>query len=135
MDDDPDDLATAFFAQQAAKERKKVTLPTDDWVRVIEANNSKLGGKNGSTCHDTGPPDAASWLVTKMPSAAKYHTDDGTGDRRGGIIGIILDSDKNCNMPLKRGAENDAHASASKDDIRQRLKEQLVQNLFDKIRD
>ncbi|KAL3812139.1 hypothetical protein ACHAXA_001846 [Cyclostephanos tholiformis] len=35
MDEDPDELAAAFFARQSEKERAKTILPIDDWTRVI----------------------------------------------------------------------------------------------------
>ena len=85
---DPDDLAAAFFAQQAAKEQKKVTLPTSDWVHVIEARraadvsvgdgdakvevddgaaNSNSNSDKDSTAMRSMDPE--SWLVTTMPAA------------------------------------------------------------------
>ena len=99
MDDDPDDLAAAFFAQQAAKEKAKATLPTEDWIRVIDVvksrksddvddassgQPSKLAGGDSR-----GSIDPASWLATKMPAAPKCHT------AVDGIGGIILDSSDN----------------------------------------
>ena len=35
MDDDPNDLAAAFFASQSAREEARATLPIDDWTRAI----------------------------------------------------------------------------------------------------
>jgi hypothetical protein len=35
MDEDPEDLAAAFFARQSEKERAKTILPIDDWKSVI----------------------------------------------------------------------------------------------------
>ena len=72
MDDDPDDLAAAFFAQQAAKEAKKTALPVKDWIRVIEDNN---------TSNDTTEQaiNAEKWLVTTLPNAKVDEANQGQG--------------------------------------------------------
>lgn len=37
MDYDPDDLAAAFFAQQAKKQQAESKLPIDEWAKTIHA--------------------------------------------------------------------------------------------------
>jgi len=87
MDEDPDNLAALFFANQAAKEKQKATLPTDDWVKVVEAvmKKRKLRGSNTSDVstsdgintnhssidHKTSGINASAWLVTTMPPTPK----------------------------------------------------------------
>lgn len=132
MDDDPDDLAAAFFAQEAAKEKAKATLPTDDWISVIEANKSIGGGGAAGDCGGARkdangkflePPaksaneiDPSSWLVTTMPTAPKYHTATEEDD---GIVGIILDSSANhCSL-----------LTSKEEEIRRQMKDYLVQKL------
>ena len=88
MDDDPDDLAAAFFAQQAAKENAKATLPTEDWIRVIEAKqqHTSTAGSDAVANGDKNTIGQSSWLVTSMPPAPTYL--DGNGED--GVAGIIL---------------------------------------------
>ena len=101
MDEDPDDLAALFFANQAAKEKQKATLPTDDWVKVVEAvlKKRKLRGSNtldvstsdgidtnnSSTDDKTSSIDASAWLVTTMPPTPNKQ-------KVNGINGIMLDT-------------------------------------------
>ena len=89
MDDDPDDLAAAFFAQQAAKENAKATLPTEDWIRVIEAKqqHTSTAGSDAVANGDKNTIGQSSWLVTSMPPAPTYL--DGNDDEDG-VDGIIL---------------------------------------------
>ena len=108
MDEDPDDLAALFFANQAAKEKQKATLPTDDWVKVVEAvlKKRKLRGSNTTdTSSDgidvnndsngqksSGIIDASAWLVTTMPPTPNKQ-------KVNGIDGIMLDtSDNHCSL-------------------------------------
>ena len=107
MDEDPDNLAASFFANQAAKEKQKATLPTDDWVKVVEAvlKKRKLKGKstvdistsngintNSSTDDKTSSIDASEWLVTTMPPTPNKL-------KVNGIDGIMLDtSNTHCNL-------------------------------------
>jgi len=105
MDEDLDNLAALFFANQAAKEKQKATLPTDDWVKVVEAvmKKRKLRGSNtsdvstsdgidtnNSTDDKTSSIDASAWLVTTMPPTPNKQ-------KVNGIDGIMLDtSDTHC---------------------------------------
>lgn len=159
MDDDPDDLAAAFFAQQAAKEKAKATLPKEDWIRVIEkasttkspANNaaSSDDGKDANNSQsstaalvkggDDGIIDPSSWLVTTMPSAPEYHA---MGNEKDGMVGIILDSsDTRCSLGKNNAtlaAANDnackeAQLSVAEQEMRRKLKEYLVQKLEEKM--
>lgn len=110
MHDDPDDLAAAFFAQQAAKEAKKTALPVKDWIRVIEDNN---------TSNDTTEQaiNAEKWLVTTLPNARV--------DNNQGIVGIILNGD-NCSLKEKEVAMEDEDCNA---EIRASIKQLLVQQI------
>ena len=107
MDDDPDDLAAAFFAQQAAKEAKKTALPVKDWIRVIEDNN---------TSNDTTEQAIEKWLVTTLPNANLDNQ---------GIVGIILNGD-NCSLKEKEVAMEDEDCNA---EIRASIKQLLVQQI------
>ena len=113
MDDDPDDLAAAFFAQQAAKEAKKTALPVKDWIRVIEDNN---------TSNDTTEQaiNAEKWLVTTLPNAKVGEANQGQG-----IIGIILNGD-NCSLKKREIAMQDEDSNT---EIRERIKQLLVQQI------
>ena len=117
MEDDPDDLAAAFFAQQAAKEKAKTTLPTDDWIRVIEATTKQSASAapdDGNATRKSGDDtlvDPSSWLVTTMSPAPKCHAD-GNED---GIVGILLDSsDITCCSLGKTNAGEDTNAGGMK---------------------
>lgn len=109
MDEDPDDLAVLFFANQAAKEKQKATLPTDDWVKVVEAVLKRklkcnttddisadhgIETNNESNCQKSSDKiiDASSWLVTTMPPTPNKQ-------KVNGIDGIMLDtSDTHCSL-------------------------------------
>lgn len=159
MDDDPDDLAAAFFAQEAAKEKAKAALPTDDWISVIEGNKSIGGGGATGDCGGARkdakgkllePPaksieeiDPRSWLVTTMPTAPKYHT--ATEEDDDGIVGIILDSSANhCSLLGKKdnavGDTTNYDSMESKEmtpkeeEIRRQMKDYMVQKLEEKIK-
>jgi hypothetical protein len=110
--DDPEELAAAFFAEQAAKEKARITLPIDDWTRAIiavarekgkKANNNDDTKIDSSSCQmslsTTTAPNATAWLVTTMPPAPTYFTanneddkvnDDRCGTNDNGIVGILL---------------------------------------------
>ena len=107
MDEDPDNLAALFFANQAAKEKQKASLPTDNWVKVIDAvlKKRKLKGNNtsdistsdgmdtnNSTDDKTSSINASAWLVTTMPPTPNKQ-------KVNGIDGIILDtSNTHCSL-------------------------------------
>lgn len=111
MDDDPDDLAAAFFAQQAAKEAQKTALPTKDWIRVIQDTTDAV--------------DAEKWLVTTLPAAQVES--DGTK----GMMGIILNSDS-CRLEHKNNdgsGEDDECDHEIRDKIKQLLLQKIENNL------
>ena len=114
MDDDPDDLAAAFFAQQAAKEAQKTALPTKDWIRVIQ-----------DTTTENTPVDAEKWLATTLPAAQVVESDDTKG-----IVGIILNSDS-CRLEKKNdsGDEDDECDHEIRDKIKQLLLQKIENNL------
>ncbi len=53
--EDPDDLAAAFFARQSERERAKTILPIDDWnsivVEVAERRRIAAATTGGRRCH------------------------------------------------------------------------------------
>jgi hypothetical protein len=62
--EDPDDLAAAFFAQQAKKEQQERQLPIQEWATVIYAH---AGGSNDS--------DVASQEATETTSSRQSVVD------------------------------------------------------------
>ncbi len=114
MDDDPDDLAAAFFAQQAAKEAQKTALPTKDWIRVIQ-----------DTTTENTPVDAEKWLATTLPAAQVVESDDTEG-----VVGIVLNSDS-CRLEKKNdsGYEDDECNHEIRDKIKQLLLQKIENNL------
>ena len=119
--DDPEDLAAAFFAEQAAKEKARITLPIDDWTRaIIDVAAGREVTKENSNADDDAKIDSSrcqmslssitttaadsAWIVTTMPPAPTYRlanneNDEKADDDRGstnikGIVGIILNSNE-----------------------------------------
>mmetsp|Transcript_20424 Transcript_20424/g.43802 ORF Transcript_20424/g.43802 Transcript_20424/m.43802 type:complete len:168 (-) Transcript_20424:286-789(-) len=146
MDDDPDDLAAAFFAQQAAKEKAKATLPTDDWIRVVEAAKKKLAISSSAAAVDdkdtdgqsrtrTGKGgednlDPSSWLVTAMPPAPNHAAE----RNEGGVVGIVVDSSdaRRCSLEGRRASDdedNEIELTAEEEETRRRIVEYLVRKL------
>jgi hypothetical protein len=159
MEDDPDDLAAAFFAAQAAKEQQKATLPTEDWVAAITSvrarNKSECQGNsmgatvtdgfdanNSSSLHASTSKDAgygaatvSSWLVTTIPSVS-MHT-----QGESGVTEIELNGNE-CNAfnLLQRDTNESSKlassfvSTCSKDEeaiaTRERIKQYLVQKLL-----
>ena len=112
-DDDPDDLAAAFFAQQAAKETQKTALPTKDWIRAIHETTNNV----------TGEVDAEKWLATTLPDA-QVESDDTKG-----IVGIILNTDS-CSLEKKNdGGKDDLYDNEIRDKIKQLLLQNIENNL------
>eukprot|EP00984_Skeletonema_dohrnii_P037077 scaffold38734_cov150-Skeletonema_dohrnii-CCMP3373.AAC.2 len=110
MDDDPDDLAAAFFAQQAAKETQKTALPTKDWIRAIHDTTNNVA-------------DAEKWLATTLPDA-QVESDGTTG-----IVGIILNTDS-CSLEKKNdGGKDDEYDNEIRDKIKQLLLQNIENNL------
>ena len=118
--DDPEELAAAFFAEQAAKEKARIALPIEDWTRAIisVAAGREVTKENSSNDDDDAKIDssrcqmslssitttaATAWLVTTMPPAPTYRlannendekADDDRGGTNKGIVGIILNSNE-----------------------------------------
>ena len=122
MEEDPDDLAAAFFAAQAAKEEQKAKLPTEDWVDTI---------MQLKTADGTSDQAVNEWLVTTTQTVVTKNKD---GE-------IMLNSSQcNCNLlqadssmnnnasALKEAQEDKLHAT------REKLKQALVQKLFDQCK-
>ena len=110
MDDDPDDLAAAFFAQQAAKEAKKTALPTKDWIRVIQE----------TTNNNIGAADAEKRLaITSLPDA-QVESDD--------TMGIILNSE-NCSLEKKNDSVKDDDHNNEMNLMRDKIKELMMQKM------
>ena len=104
MDDDPDDLAAAFFAQQAAKEAQKTALPTKDWRRILHETTREV--------------DAEKWLATTLPRAQVE------SDTKG-IDGIILNRDSCC-LEKKNDISEDEH---NNEEMRDKIKQLLLQKI------
>ena len=105
--DDPEELAAAFFAEQAAKEKARITLPIDDWTENFSNDDDDDAKIDASRCQmslsSITTTAATAWLVTTMPPAPTYRlanneNDDKADDDRGGtnkgIVGIILNSNE-----------------------------------------
>ena len=113
MNEDPDDLAAAFFARQSAREEARANLPIDDWSRAILEVVGGTSALDGATVAGVGvkrvvggadnDDDATiipststftKWLVTTMPPAPTYRASaDEGGGGEGGIGGISLNPD------------------------------------------
>ena len=104
MDDDPDDLAAAFFAQQAAKEAQKTALPTKDWRRILHETTREV--------------DAEKWLATTLPHAQVE------SDTKG-IDGIILNRDSCC-LEKKNDISKDEY---SNEEMRDKIKQLMLQKI------
>ncbi len=109
MDDDPDDLAAAFFAQQAAKEAQKTALPTKDWIRVIQDTTDEV--------------DAEKWLATTLP-AAQVESDDT------GIVGTILNSDS-CRLLEEKNESGEEEECDH--EVREKIKQLLLQKIANNL--
>jgi len=77
--EDPDDLAAAFFKREAEKERLQSTLPVTDWIHIIRAANEAKSETEKKII------DPSSWLVQTMPPEP---TKRNCGS---GVTGIVLD--------------------------------------------
>ena len=122
MEDDPDDLAAAFFAAQAAKEEQKAKLPIEEWVDAI----SQLKTADIITSDQVNE-----WLVTTMPSAVSKN-----GDGK-----ILLNSNECiCNLLQENSSTNDSASALTEAQekelhaTREKLKQALVQKLFDQCK-
>ena len=127
MDEDPDDLAAAFFAAQAAKEAQKTKLPTEDWVAAI--SSIKKFASNGISSSDEGDVTTAvnEWLVTTIPSVSQSQD------------GEIALNAHDCSCNLIHREENDGQCESISarneevDAIRDRLKQALVKKLLEEL--
>ena len=132
MEEDPDDLAAAFFAQQAAKEKAQTTLPIDDWAYVVNAALQKSKGTSSSSAENIGGGgkdtasggtnngqsrsckvsnegkiDVEAWLVKTLPPPPPTQKINGMGNNKeGDIMGVILDSDDtHCSLGIQHISE------------------------------
>ena len=133
MEEDPDDLAAAFFAQQAAKEKAQTTLPIDDWAYVVNAALQKSKGTSSSSAENIGGDgkdtasggdtnngqsrsckvsnegkiDVEAWLVKTLPPPPPTQKINGMGNNKeGDIMGVILDSDDtHCSLGIQHISE------------------------------
>jgi hypothetical protein len=103
MDDDPDDLAAAFFRNQAAKEAAAKTIPMKDWIRIIGVN------------------DPEKWLATTLPDS---------DHNANGIVGIILNGD-NCSLEKQNNDVKEAEEYDK--ETRDKIKQLLVQKIESKL--
>ena len=122
MEEDPDDLAAAFFAAQAAKEEQKAKLPTEDWVDTI---------MQLKTADGTSDQAVNEWLVTTIPTVVSKNKD--------GEI-MLNSSECNCNLLQTDSSINNsvsALTEVQEDKLhatREKLKQALVQKLFDQCK-
>ncbi|KAL7482519.1 hypothetical protein ACHAW6_008195 [Cyclotella cf. meneghiniana] len=157
MEDDPDDLAAAFFAAQAAKEQQKAKLPTDDWVAAI----TSVRARNKSECHGdstgatvTDGVDACtssrvhastskeagyeattvdSWLVTTIPSVPMHIQDETDIELNGNECNAfnLLQRDthesRTPGIPFVSTSSKDEEAIATRERIKQHLVQKLLQ--------
>ena len=128
MEEDPDDLAAAFFAQQAAKEKAQSTLPIEDWTYVVNAALQKSKGTSSSSAENIGGDgqdtasggdinngqsrscnvsnegkvDVEAWLVKTLPPPPPTQKINGMSiNKEGDILGVILDSgDTYCSLGI-----------------------------------
>jgi hypothetical protein len=115
MEEDPDDLAAAFFAAQAAKEQQKAKLPTEDWINAI----TTMQPVNHGTLDN-----AASWLVTTIPNAP---------DQCKGTVGIELNSNECHSFNLLLCDDHKKSELTSSNDLetaKEKIKQVLVQKLM-----
>ncbi|KAL7461877.1 hypothetical protein ACHAXS_002283 [Conticribra weissflogii] len=131
MEEDNDDLAAAFFAQQAAKEQKKATLPADDWIKVIEASDSKkAGGRSSRIRLAFTENDATAWLATSLPGMGEYHVV--KSNASDGLIGINLDPCEANETWMNITRTVNSTVTLNNDKIRERLKKCLVEKLMER---
>lgn len=129
MEEDPDDLAAAFFAAQAAKEQQKAKLPTEDWINAITTMQpvmTTLGeeGAGGITPNHGTLDNAASWLVTTIPNAP---------DQSKGTVGIELNSNECHSFNLLLCDDHKKSELTSSNDLetaKEKIKQVLVQKLM-----
>lgn len=118
MDEDPDALAAAFFAAQAAKEEHKAKLPTEDWVNAI----SSLSAELTIAPTDDIASSVNNWLVTTMPSVPQSTSG-----------GIELNTDM-CSCNLLRKVDKQSETKCPTDEALhetgERIKQALVQKLL-----
>ena len=122
MEEDPDDLAAAFFAAQAAKEEQKAKLPIEEWVDAI----SQLKTADSITSDQVNV-----WLVTTMPSAVSKNKDGKIPLNSNECICNLLQENSSTNdsaSALTEAQEKELHAT------REKLKQALVQKLFDQCK-
>lgn len=157
MEDDPDDLAAAFFAAQAAKEQQKAKLPTEDWIAAItslwerkklardrNSTNASVADEDDSnssrhvvsTSHEAGyEATVSSWLVTTIPDHPMQKQD------KYDFIEIELNGNECDSVNLLQRECVELHQSCSPSvslsaedaeisERRERIKQSLVQKLL-----
>ena len=127
MDEDPDDLAAAFFAAQAAKEAQKTKLPTEDWVAAISSMKLASNSASSNEGDVTSSSAVNEWLVTTIPNVSQSQN------------GEIVLNPQQCSCNLIHREENDEQCepiSAKNEEvtaIRDQLKEALVKKLLKEL--
>ena len=127
MDEDPDDLAAAFFAAQAAKEAQKTKLPTEDWVAAISSMKLASNSASSNEGDVTSSSAVNEWLVTTIPNVSQSQN------------GEIVLNPQQCSCKLIHREENDEQCepiSAKNEEvtaIRDQLKEALVKKLLKEL--
>lgn len=144
--EDPGDLAAAFYAAQAAKNEQLSKLPTDDWVNAITTlstsrlqssshdGNTTTDDSISHTNNDNITNDASSiheWLVTDIPNLPSVDQGEiklNTGD----CFSIVLPKKQNESQSEEKDvARNDA--GFDRDTVREKMKQALVEKLLEEV--
>lgn len=131
MEEDHDNLAAAFFAQQAAKEEKKAVLPINDWVTVIHAKAPcKQSGRSSPSRLAWTKDDAEAWLTTNLPEMREYQVV--KSNANDGFIGISLDSNEKNEARMNITRKHNTPVAHENEEVRERLRKCLVGTLLEK---
>ena len=129
MEEDPDDLAAAFFAAEAKKEAQRGKLFTEDWVDAITSMQRRAwsDGTSNDGVNDNIASLVNEWLVTTIPSAPQKHD-----------VFITMNTDEcTCNLVRPKNHETGKLSTfqGARDEkvheIREQLKQALVQKLLE----
>jgi hypothetical protein len=146
-EEDPDDLAAAFYAAQAAKNEQLSKLPTDDWVNAITTSLSTYCLQSSShdgntTTYDSishtnndgiinDAPSIHEWLVTEIPNLPSVDQGEiklNTGD----CFCRVLPKKHHGTQPEEKDvARNDA--GFDRDTVREKMKQSLVEKLLEEV--